>query len=153
MTKLLSIDSSTSSTGYAIFIDGRYSHSGCIQIKDSTDKLCDMINSIYSLIIQEHPDIIVVEEMVVVRNAQVARHLTMILGAIFGKCLDNGIYYSSLRPTEWRQLIDPGKKPRKRAELKEWSKKKVNELFRIDGIGDDIADAILIGQAYINKWL
>ena len=152
MTKLMSFDTSTQSTGYAIFVDGKYRRSGCIQISDN-DKLTKMIEHIYSLIIHEDPDIIVVEEMVVVRNAQVARHLTMILGAIFGKCLDNGIYYSSIRPTEWRKLIDPGKKPRKRAELKEWSIQKVKELFDIDGISDDIADAILIGQAYINKWL
>ena len=152
MTKLLSIDSSTSSTGYAVFIDGKYSRSGCIQINDD-DKLTKMIEHIYSLIINEDPDIIVVEEMVVVRNAQVARYLTMIIGAIFGKCLDNGIYYSSIRPTEWRKLIDPGKKPRKRAELKEWSVQKVKELFDIEGVSDDIADAILIGQAYINEWL
>ena len=153
MTKLLSIDSSTSATGYAVFINGEYSHNGCIDlhdIKTSSVKLSTMITKLYSLIKQEKPDIVVVEEMVVVRNAQVARHLTMIIGAIYGKCLEKNIYYSSLRPTEWRKLIDPGKKPRKRDELKEWSKQKVKEIFEIDNITDDVSDAILIGQAYLN---
>ena len=76
----------------------------------------------------------------------------MILGAVLGKCLEIKADYCSLRPTEWRKLIDSGKKPNKREELKKWSKQKVLELFDIDNINDDVSDAILIGQAYINMF-
>ena len=100
----------------------------------------------------KNPDIIVAEEMVVTRNAKTARNLTMVLGALLGKCLDNHIDWQTLRPTEWRKLIDSGKKPRKREELKEWSKQKVKDLFDIDNVSDDVSDAILIGMAYINMF-
>lgn len=153
MTKLLSIDSSTSSTGYAIFIDGRYSSSGCIDLKKYKDeKLPEMIRRLFVLIDKENPDIVTVEEMVVSRNAQAARNLTLLLGAVYGKCLERNIFYCSLRPTSWRALIDSGKKPRKREELKAWSLNKVAELFNVKDVSDDVSDAILIGQAYINKW-
>ena len=153
MVKLLSIDSSTSSTGYSIFIDGKYEKSGCIDLKNyKEDKLQKMVDSLFHLIDTEAPDIVVAEEMVVTRNAQAARNLTMLLGAIYGKCFEKQIFWFVLRPTQWRKLIDDGKKPRKRDELKEWSKQKVFEMFGIENVNDDISDSILIGQAYINMW-
>jgi len=109
-----------------------------------------MISEIYRLIECYSPTVVVTEMTVVVRNPAVQRMLTMILGAVYGNCVVNDIDYYSLRPTEWRKLIDPGKKPKKRDELKEWSKQKVFELYGIDNVTDDVSDAILIGQAYVN---
>lgn len=168
ITTLLSLDTSSTSTGWAVFINGEYVRSGCIdlkQIKDINVRLPEMIRRIYSLIDDEFPDIIVTEEMVVPRNAQAARILTMILGAVYGYCIsyrmeyevDGKMLYSSLRPTEWRKLIDSGKKPRDREGLKNWSKQKVAELGivvdeKMMRNPDDVTDAILIGKAYCNRW-
>ena len=149
--KLLSLDTSTSSTGWAVYVNGEYQESGCIK-PDGDNKLISMVCKLFSLIGMKNPDIIVAEEMVVTRNAKTARNLTMVLGALLGKCLDNHIDWQTLRPTEWRKLIDSGKKPRKREELKEWSKQKVKDLFDIDNVSDDVSDAILIGMAYINMF-
>ena len=153
MTKLLSIDSSTSSTGYAIFVDGQYSRSGCIDlknIKNSTERLSEMIRQLFLLIEKEKPDIVVAEEMVVARNMKTSRFLIMILGAVCGKCIDNNMFWYTLRPTEWRKLI-PGEKPTGRDKLKTWSKETAKEMFGIE-VNDDVSDAILVGQAYINMW-
>lgn len=123
-------------------------------IKNTDERIKEMILKIYEIIEYEKPQIIVTEMTVVTRNAQAQRNLTMILGAIYGHCLHNGIFYWSFRPTEWRKLvhITNEKLPRKREELKAWSINKVNELFNISDITDDISDAILLGQAYINKF-
>ena len=149
--KLLSLDTSTSSTGWAVYVNGEYQESGYIK-PDGDNKLISMVCKLFSLIGMKNPDVIAAEEMVVTRNAKTARNLTMVLGALLGKCLDNHIDWQTLRPTEWRKLIDPGKKPRKREELKEWSKQKVKDLFDIDNVSDDVSDAILIGMAYINMF-
>ena len=87
------------------------------------------------------------------RNPQTQRLLTMILGAIFGECNRKSIHYCSLRPTQWRSAVkgEDEKLPKKREELKIWSVGKVKELFNIEGIDDNISDAILIGKAYLNK--
>ena len=153
--KLLSIDSSSSSTGYSIFEDGEYSRHGLINlksVKDSEERVRKMIAEIYELIELEKPKIIVTEMTTVTRNAQAQRTLTMVLGAILGKCVEEGIFYYSFRPTEWRALISKEKKPRKREELKLWSIQTVNELYDIHDANDDESDAILIGQAYVNKF-
>lgn len=155
--KLISLDTSTSSTGYAVYISGklhRYDLIDFKRIKNTDERIKEMILKIYEIIETEKPQIIVAEMTAVTRNAQAQRNLTMILGAIQGKCLENNIFFSLLRPTEWRKLVNNEKEklPRKREELKQWSKQKVSDILGINDINDDISDAILIGQAYINRF-
>ena len=155
--KLISLDTSTSSTGYAVYISGklhRYDLIDFKRIKNTDERIKEMILKIYEIIETEKPQIIVAEMTVVTRNAQTQRNLTMILGAIQGKCLENNIFFSLLRPTEWRKLVNNEKEklPRKREELKQWSKQKVSDILGINDINDDIYDAILIGQDYINRF-
>ena len=151
------MDTSTSSTGYAVYISGklhRYDLIDFKRIKNTDERIKEMILKIYEIIETEKPQIIVAEMTVVTRNAQAQRNLTMILGAIQGKCLENNMFFSLLRPTEWRKLVNNEKEklPRKREELKQWSKQKVSDILGINDINDDISDAILIGQAYINRF-
>lgn len=113
----------------------------------------EMVSQLYKIIETEKPDIIVTEMTVVTRNAQAQRNLTMILSAIYGYCVEKDIWYHSYRPTEWRSLIDTDRMPkgRKREEYKEWSISIIKEKYGIDA-NDDVCDAILIGQAYVNKF-
>lgn len=159
--KLLSLDTSTNSTGYALYVSGElreYNIIKCNNIKDTNKRINEMIKEIYKLMKEIEPQIVVTEMTVVTRNAQAQRNLTMILGAIYGYCIENGIFYYSFRPTEWRKLINNSantsneKLPRKREELKQWSINKVNELYKITDINDDISDAILIGASYVNEF-
>lgn len=155
--KTISFDTSTNSTGYSIFINGEYISSGLIKvdcIKNTNDRMIEMIKQIYLIIDCENPDICVWETPVVSRNAQAQRNLTMITGSILGKCIEKNIYSYSFRPTEWRKLVSENeeKLPRKRDELKKWGKGKVKSLFNVDTEIDDISDAILIGLAYIKQF-
>ena len=148
------MDTSSSCSGWSIFIDGEYSNSGvinCKKIKNTQERLGIMCSALLSFLDQENPDAVVIEMTVVSRNASAQRMLTMILGAVYGWCLVHNVYFEMLRPTEWRALISKEKKGRKRDELKAWSVRKVKELFGID-VTDDESDAILIGLAYINKY-
>ena len=151
---LLSLDTSTTSTGWSLFINGKYQKSGLIDLnefKNTSERLKCMVIELKNLINHYSPIIVVIETPVVVRNPQVQRLLMTIYGAIYAKCIWDNILFVDLRPTEWRKLIDSGKKPRKRNELKDWSKRKVKTMFGIDITNDDVSDAILIGQAYINR--
>lgn len=151
---LIALDTSTTSTGWAMFKNGILTQAGIIDlksIKNTSERLERMVTEIYSLLSVYMANTVVIETPVVVRNPQVQRLLTMLYGAVYGKCVDANILFNDLRPTEWRKLIDPGQKPRKREELKAWGLKKVQELFNISNISDDMSDAILIGQAYLNR--
>ena len=153
MTKLLALDTSTTSTGYALYVDGKLKDYGGLDFDQKTAsdvRFEQMINAIYKKIDEVKPQIVVTELTSVTRNAKTQRNLTMVLGAVWGKCLLTDAYYHSFRASEWRKLVDSGKKPRKREELKKWSIDKVNSILKTEINNDNISDAVLIGMAYIN---
>ena len=153
MTTMVSLDTSTNSTGFAVYDNGELSAHFVIESsgRTSEEKIRDMIRKIYNWLDYYTPKIIVIELTAVARNVKVQRNLTMILGAVLGYCINKNIYtFFTFRPTEWRSLVcGDTKPPKKREELKQWSKDKVKEIFKIELDSDDIADAILIGYAYI----
>lgn len=156
MTRLIALDISTKNTGWAIYEDGIYKESGviyCGQIRETDKRINEMMYFIIDKIDGCIPDICVVEQSILGnRNPNSFRELSMILGAVFYHCMEIGTSYYTYTPSEWRKLIDPGKKPRKREELKKWDIDKATELYSKTLQTDDEADAILIGAAYINMW-
>ena len=155
-TILLSLDTSTKDTGIGIFENGKFSRSQVIdvsKVKDSTIRMNEMISSLYHLFDELKPAIIVAELTSVMRNPDTQRKLTMVLGAIMGKCIDMKCPYYFYRPSEWRSIIkDKGEKlPRKREELKQWAIEKCHKLGYENVIDDNEAEAILIGYAYIKQ--
>ena len=102
MSKILSLDTSSKVTGYAVFNNGkliRYSSIDKSDKKDSYERMSSMVYELIILIEREAPDVVVIEETVVTRNPQTQRMLSMILGAVFGVCVSNHFNYCSLRPT------------------------------------------------------
>lgn len=155
--KILSLDSSTYSTGWSLYTGNKIKDYGLINlknIKNSDDRFKQMILELYELIKKIKPDVVVIELTVVTRNPQVQRILSMLLGSVAGKCYEKDILFYPLRPTEWRKLVKnvDEKLPRKRDELKLWGQNKVKEIFNICTDSDDVSDAILIGLAYINMF-
>ena len=155
--RLISIDSSTKSTGYSLFVNGKFHDQHTIdhsETKDGQKRLAEMMNDLNKMIDDQFPDIVVWETPVVIRNPQTQRDLSMLAGAIMGKCIERNVFYYQFRPTEWRKLVSgkDEKLPRKRDELKIWGRNKVKELFGIEVENDDESDSILIGQAYINMY-
>ncbi len=148
---LLSLDTSTKKTGYALWHKGKLKKYGLIDIshdKDISSREKKMILSIYDVISKFKPDTVVAEITAVARNVQTQRVLTLLLGAVYGKCVTDNIEFVMLRPSEWRSLVDKNPKPKTRDELKAWGISKCKELFDLDLDSDDISDAILIGFGY-----
>lgn len=155
MIKLLSLDTSTTSTGWGLFQNGKLKDYGNINLLKkgiAEDRIPLMIDEIEKVIQQNNPNVLVVELTVVSRNVQAQRYLTMLLGMLWYICLKHKIEFVTLRPTEWRSYVSDERKGRKREELKKWSINKVTELFNIKDISDDISDAILIGYGYIKHY-
>ena len=88
--KILCFDSATKSTGWSLFIDGKLKKYGVIDLsqnKDLESRIYQMLLEIFKIINGTNPNTVVTEMTVVTRNAQTQRNLTMILGAIYGKCI------------------------------------------------------------------
>lgn len=151
--KLISLDTSSSETGYAIFEDAYYASSGILspdkKLKGQP-KMDDMCKRIVKLLTSENPDIVIIERMSVGRNVATARMLAEIIGVVYGWCLSHeGVYYEELTPSQWRGYLGIQGKG-KREELKQVSIDYVND-HGIKVKSDNEADAICIGFAYIVK--
>lgn len=149
--KMISFDTSTRTTGYCLFLNGKISRTGIIASKGD-NPVDGMLKNLADVLNEFNPDIVVVENTVVTRNARVQRDLTLILGGIRFWCITNAKCFFSLNPTEWRRLVrEPSEViPKKRDELKEWSIKKASAYMKNRLTSNDISDAVLIGIAYIN---
>lgn len=156
MVKILSLDTSTKMTGWSLFVDGKYTDCGLIDLSDMKEKADEripvMISEIEDIIVELVPDIVIVETTVVARNVSAQRNLTMLLGMVWHICIKNDIEYQMVRPTEWRSWVSSEKKGTKREELKAWSMNTVNRLLGFIPETDDVSDAILIGYGYINRF-
>ena len=150
---LMGIDSSTKATGISVYANGVLKEFELLteDNNDSKKRLENMIRRIYETISKYKPDIIAIETPTVCRNQQTQRQLTMIFGAIYGFCVDNNIFFKAYRPSEWRKHWRDDVMPRKRAELKKWAIDKVKDEFEVD-VSDDVAEAILIGGAYVKEF-
>lgn len=154
-TTLLSLDTSTTSTGWAIFKDGEYQESGVIddfkKVKNGYERLKLMTKELLDSIGQLKPDIIVIEKDVVFGNMKVIDMLMKIIGAVYGFCLFNGITYYEFAPSEWRKYVKLQAFGRKRDEFKKASIKYIKDNLNMN-VNDDEADAICIGLAYCKKF-
>lgn len=150
---LMGIDSSTKATGISVYVEGKLHTQELIKADstDSEDRMKKMIDGVYESMRYHEPDIVAIETPTVCRNQQTQRQLTMVFGAIYGFCVDNNIFFKAYRPSEWRKYWKDDVMPRKRAELKEWAIKKVKNEYDKE-VSDDVAEAILIGGAYIKEY-
>lgn len=155
ITTLLSLDTSTTSTGWAVFQDGVYQDSGVIdkfkKEKNGYKRLELMTKELLMSIEQLNPDIIVIEKDVVFGNMKVIDLLMKIIGAVYGYCLFNGITYYEFAPSEWRKYVKLQAFGRKRNEFKQASIKYVKDNFDKE-VNDDESDAICVGIAYCKKF-
>lgn len=153
--KMLSLDTSTSCTGVAVWSNGKYISSTILSTDKNVkgeDKLNQMIQLIINYIKLESPQIILTEQLAVTRNAKTVGMLTELLGAIRGFCVTNDISYYSLRPSEWRKEVSKifEQKPngRKRENQKAWALDIVNNKLSLNIESDDQAESVLLGYGY-----
>ncbi len=151
MTTMISLDTSSATTGVAVWKNGKLKEYFAL-VKPKKEKDNNWMSyEILNVLSSYNPDIVIVEEAAVSRNMQTVRVLIMLIGIIKGWCMAKGVFFDSLKPTCWRKQIAGNDEviPRKRVESKAWAIEKVKHLFNIEEI-DDVCEAILVGQAYIN---
>lgn len=152
-TIMISLDTSTADSGVAVWSNGKLIEYFDLQKpKGAAPGNEWMTEKLFTLFAELKPHIVVLEEIKVFRNAKTTTELITLIGRIQGYCIVNNIFCYCLAPTEWRKQIVSGeeKVPRKREDAKLWAIEKVKSLYDIKEANDNICEAILIGQAYIN---
>jgi len=151
---MVCIDSATKKTGLAIFDNGQLTENKLLDYsydKNMDSRFKKMSNAIIDYLCNLDPDIIYIEETVVNRNVAVQRFLTRLQGVVYGYCIMNDCEFNVIRPSEWRKLAGLDQSKNKREELKKSAIEMVAKEFNIN-VSDDVAEAILIGKAAINRF-
>ena len=159
---MLSLDTSSSKTGWAYFLDGKYKKSGIIDLdtkeckkkyKDNSGKrIEDMCLLVWDLLQNYKPDIIVIEKLNVSRNMNAVRVLSKVIGTVYTYyILNEDCFYFEIQPTQWRSQLDMQSGRKKRDELKRLSVEYVKKTLGIDVTYDE-ADSICAGVGYIKMF-
>ena len=154
--KILAFDQGSSISGWSLIENGQLIDSGAIDLhkeKNIEPRIKHMAQELRKKIEETQPDKIVFEDVALQDSPKVVIWLGRLQGYIQMMCWESDIPYSIYLPTAWRKVIgisptvvnSDGKKVRKkRKALKEDACRIVFEKYGLS-VGDDIADAILIG--------
>lgn len=153
--KVLALDLSTKSAGWAIFEDKKLLNSGCItasstNVLNRIEKITKELREVFN---QYMPDDIIVEEVLpedVKHNQQVFKALMYMQAAVALEFNKDGKKLNFYTSSEWRKKcgIRTGRGIT-RDMVKAADIKFVKDNYNIDA-NDDICDAICIGYAYTN---
>lgn len=148
---LVALDASTNKTGVSVWINGNYSTSLLLDFSDITDtnrRLASMCDAIWGVLNKFKPEIVYIEDTFCGNNPKIQTLLNRIQGVVYAWCLRKDVEFEVIKPSQWRKYIDgfPNGKGVKRTELKNFSVQYVTDKYGIE-CNDDIADAVLIGEA------
>lgn len=143
---LMGIDMATKKTGIAIIHNGKLQKYKLIDyspIKDTEERITKMTNEICRLINVTHVSSVWIEDNYSSVNIRVSKILTLILGGVRHYCVNNGVKFHAVLPTQWRKYFKMNNGHPKRDELKRRSVEFVKTHFKLD-VNDDVSDAICI---------
>ena len=154
--RILTLDLSTRSSGYAIGQDGQLKLYGCITAssKDVVKRIIKMRDQLGKIICQNQIDKVIMEEVRPQYNSHTNKVLmwlqAVIVVAIYE--INPKIQYDFIGASEWRAALKI-KQGRgiKRESLKPQDKKYVKDKYNLI-VNDDEADAICIFDAYFEKF-
>lgn len=144
--KVLGIDSSTTSTGYAVVDNDKLICYGSIKPnkkKDTISKIIEIEKELKDIIVKKEVEYIVIEDLAVTRNAGVTKMLAGLLYHLLIEFRKKEMLVITCRPSEWRSCCKIKGKERK--ELKENTINYVKNKYNIK-VNDDEADSICIAE-------
>ncbi len=147
--KILAFDQALIKTGVCTLDDGTVYHSliDLSKMKDTDARRATMRQMIQSRIKNNHPDLVVIEDVALQSSAKTVIQLAQLQGVIIGACEMFNIPYEILRPSEWRKTLGfkQGRQI-KRPELKQQAIDYVAEHYG-EVVSSDEADAMCIAKA------
>ena len=149
--KVVSFDQSTRLSGYAVFEDGQYVHSGVVDMSKSkleTDaRSFEMAKALWKVLKQNKPEHLILEETQQQSNVKTVIVLARLQGMLLGYAEAHGVKVHIVQPSKWRKALNYAQGSKiKRAELKQQSLDYVKANLGLDLIEDE-AEACCIGIA------
>lgn len=144
--KILGLDTSTTSTGYAVLDNDKLISYGTIKTPkkaDLIDKIIYIEEHIKQIIKAKEVEFIVIEDLAMTRSATTTKALSGLLYDLLVEFRKKELLVVQARPSEWRSKCSI--KGKGRQELKTNAINHVKTVYNID-VNDDEADAICIAE-------
>ena len=148
--KILTLDASSTCTGWSLFEDGQYIKSGYINLKkdkNSEHRLYEMAKQITDLISYFKPHKIILEDTMMNSNVSTLKMLSNLAGAIKFYCYLHNFEIETIYPSEWRKYVKIQEAKLKRSELKNKAYNVCIEQLGLIDLVEDQAEAICMGMA------
>jgi Holliday junction resolvasome RuvABC endonuclease subunit len=147
MNKLLSLDLSTVSSGWAVFQDGHLQEAGKIVAKQKElyDRIGEMRSGVLDLLIFHNPDHIVIESVFSGNNLKTAAILSELQGVIKYLCWENEIPWSNISVSTVRKHFAV----RTKKAVFDIIKQDYGDWVKLYNSCNDISDAIAVGKTYL----
>ena len=155
--KMVSIDGATHITGMAYFVNGKLRDYGKIDLsnsgKDIDDRLLEMGEKMLKALDIWKPSIIYIEQpQGNGNNIRTSGYIHELIGFAKAWAVKNYAYCEEVPPSVWRKCL--GLKQGRNIKNKQLKQESINAVIDMFGINttDDIADAICLGTAMLNKY-
>lgn len=145
MRKVMSIDQSTSKSGYAIFTNRQLAEWGIIRPSQKIHKvnMISMFLRLVKKIEEENPDLILIEDVYMKNgktfNVLTHQKLSNLQGMLIAYFVLNHLEYKVVPPNSWQNKV-VGKNHCKKEDTQNFLNKKYSTVFK-----EDEADAVAIG--------
>lgn len=146
------IDQSTKITAYSTWDGKTLLDCGVLdssKIKDPYERLKQQYNKFKDLFHKVQPCFVVIEEIHFHRNFKTFQLLAQLQGLILSVLLNEDVGFVFIESSAWRSFV--GIKDRKRAEQKLSAIVLAEEMFDLNDLTDDEAEALLIGHWAVNN--
>lgn len=149
--KVLSMDQSTTRSGWCLKENGVYVCSGVVDMTKSkldTDKRSfEMAKGLWKVIDKYKPDHLVLENVQQQAGVKTVIILSRLAGMIIGYAEAHKVNVHIVSPSQWRKVLNYAQGPKvKRQELKQQSFDYVKENYNFD-LSEDESEAICINDA------
>lgn len=144
---ILALDVSTTSTGYAVYVDDKLVRYGFIKPKekDWVDRVRKMSDEVVLLSQEFNITTVVIEDTFFLKNIKTVKKLCLAQGMLLGQLPKANLI--QVFPNTWKKHFGLGKGKATRDEQKQTSISVAETLFLISNrLNDDEADAILMGR-------
>ena len=147
--KYVSIDASTTCSGWSVFENGKYIDSGFIDLRKDRDqehRVYEMASKIGQIIDSNKPDVVFIEDTMMNSNTATLKLLASLGGAIKFFCYSHNYKFESIMPSTWRSILGIQIKGAKRQELKNKALSLINDQLGLM-LEEDQCEATCLGLA------
>ena len=150
MSRLLALDQSSRTSGYAIFEDGKLLTYGKFTYEDADFgvRLEKIRNKVQSLVIENHITEVVFEDIQLQDNVETFKKLAEVFGVVYELLTEMGISHQTVLASSWKSTlgIKGAARPEQKRNAQEW----VFKTYSAKPTQDE-ADAICIGNHVLSR--